>query len=177
MRGTSSRGLPRRKSVRCAPPDEILAAGPLALEVRWDGPWLDSLHLRWRGEGEEPVVTTDMGRAVQAALARYVEGQQADWPELPVRLDKLPPFHGRVLEELRRVLPGETVSYGELAARCGNPKAARAVGQAMNKNPWPLVFPCHRVLAAGGRIGGFGPGEEMKRWLLKVEDAASPCST
>ena len=66
---------------------------------------------------------------------------------------------------------GSTVTYGELAARVGAPKAAQAVGAAMARNPWPIVVPCHRVLAAGGRLGGFSApgGARTKRRLLRME--------
>jgi O-6-methylguanine DNA methyltransferase len=90
-----------------------------------------------------------------------------------VRIDDagLPGFHRRVYEALRRVPPGETLGYGELAARVGSPAAARAVGQAVGKNPFPIVVPCHRVLASGGRAGGFSAhgGVETKRRMLAIE--------
>lgn len=149
--------------------DEVAVGGPVALELHWDGNVLGNMRLRWRAEGEQARVTSEAGKALQAALERYVAGEDVDWPELPVDFEALPKFQRRVLEELRTVPAGETLSYGELAARCGSPKAARAVGQVMAANRWPLVFPCHRVLAAGGRLGGFGPGPEMKRWLLGLE--------
>lgn len=79
-------------------------------------------------------------------------------------------FRRRVLETLYRDVPyGETVSYGELAVMAGRPGAARAVGSTMATNPVPVVVPCHRVLAAGGRIGGYGGGLGMKRALLALE--------
>jgi len=83
----------------------------------------------------------------------------------------LPAFHRRVYEALRRVRPGETVGYGELAALAGSPAAARAVGQAVGKNPVPIVVPCHRVLAAGGKPGGFSAhgGVDTKRTMLAIE--------
>jgi len=80
-------------------------------------------------------------------------------------------FEQRVLAELAKVRFGHTLSYGELARRAGKPGAARAVGGAMAKNPIPLVVPCHRVLAAGGKIGGFGGGLPLKRALLSLENA------
>jgi len=90
-----------------------------------------------------------------------------------VRLDdaRLPDFHRRVYEALRLVRPGETIGYGELAARVGSPGAARAVGQAVGKNPFPIVVPCHRVLASGGRAGGFSAhgGLDTKRRMLAIE--------
>lgn len=149
-------------------PDEVLVAQPLALALFWDGERLAGMRLRWAVEGEAARAATAKGRELQAALERYVAGGRVTWPELSIDMGGLPPFFRAVLTELTRVPAGETLSYGELAARCGRPGAARAVGQAMAKNPWPLVIPCHRVLASGG-IGGFGPGVEMKRWLLRLE--------
>ncbi len=90
-----------------------------------------------------------------------------------VRLDDaaLPAFHRRVYEALRKVRPGETVGYGELAGQVGSPGAARAVGQAVGKNPFPIVVPCHRVLASGGKAGGFSAhgGVDTKRRMLAIE--------
>jgi methylated-DNA-[protein]-cysteine S-methyltransferase len=87
-------------------------------------------------------------------------------------------FRRDVLETLRRDVPwGETVSYGELAQMAGRPKAARAVGHAMATNPLPFVIPCHRVLAAGGKIGGYGSGRnavDLKRALLRREGVVIP---
>jgi len=78
-------------------------------------------------------------------------------------------FQTRVWTALRDVPFGKTVSYGELAAQIGNPKAARAIGGAVGKNPIPIIIPCHRVLAAGGKLGGFTGGTDIKEWLLAIE--------
>jgi methylated-DNA-[protein]-cysteine S-methyltransferase len=78
-----------------------------------------------------------------------------------------------VLEKLRDVPRGETVSYGELAARAGNPKASRAVGSACATNPIPIVVPCHRVLPSTGKLGNYAGGPERKRTLLTLEGASS----
>jgi methylated-DNA-[protein]-cysteine S-methyltransferase len=78
-------------------------------------------------------------------------------------------FERRVREAMLRIPYGATASYGELAAAIGSPGAARAVGTACARNPLPIIVPCHRVVAAGGRIGGFLGGIEMKRWLLDFE--------
>jgi len=85
-------------------------------------------------------------------------------------------FPRRVYEVLHREVSfGETVSYGELAEMAGRPGAARAVGNAMSRNPVPIVVPCHRVVAAGGRIGGYGPsGISTKRFLLALEGVELP---
>jgi methylated-DNA-[protein]-cysteine S-methyltransferase len=76
-----------------------------------------------------------------------------------------------------RVGPGQTVSYGELAKLCGNPKAARAVGQAMRSNPFTIVVPCHRVINASGGMGNYSSGVDKKQWLLKHEGRDFSTST
>ena len=76
-----------------------------------------------------------------------------------------------MLHELARVPYGVTTTYGTLAARAGNPKAARAVGTVMNRNPIPIVLPCHRVVGANGRLTGYAGGLERKEQLLRLEGA------
>ena len=97
---------------------------------------------------------------------------------VPLDLDGVDGFRRTVLETLvREVGWGETVSYGELAEMAGRPRAARAVGTAMASNPLPFVIPCHRVVAAGGRIGGYGGGRNavaLKRSLLAREGVTFP---
>ena len=88
---------------------------------------------------------------------------------VPIDLSGMPPFRRKVLTEARRIPYGRTVTYAELARRAGSPRAARAVGQAMAHNPVALVVPCHRVVAAGGGLGGFGGGLALKRRLLALE--------
>lgn len=78
-------------------------------------------------------------------------------------------FQQRVWGALQQIPFGETITYGELAARIGNPAAGRAVGAANGRNPIPIVIPCHRVIGAGGKLTGFGGGLEMKAWLLAHE--------
>jgi methylated-DNA-[protein]-cysteine S-methyltransferase len=102
------------------------------------------------------------------ALEKYFAGGPVSFADLPLDLQGSP-FHLQVWRELRKVPPGETVSYQELARRLGKPKAARAVGQACGANPIPLIVPCHRVIAANGKLGGFSAGLERKRWLLEHE--------
>ena len=83
----------------------------------------------------------------------------------------MPEFNRRVLEELARVEYGETTTYGALAARSGSPHAARAVGTVMNRNPVPIVLPCHRVIGASGKLVGYGGGLDRKVMLLRLEGA------
>jgi len=112
--------------------------------------------------------------AIQDAIDRMVaslRGEADDLVDVPLDLDALPPFRRKVLEVVRTIPAGETLSYGEVALAVGSPGAARAVGQALGRNPFPIVVPCHRVLAAGGRIGGFTAtgGLSVKQQMLAAE--------
>lgn len=80
-------------------------------------------------------------------------------------------FERAVLEEVSRIPRGETRSYGEVAELAGYPRAARAVGNVMHGNPYPIVVPCHRVIRGDGGLGGYGGAEEIKAWLLRFESA------
>ncbi len=100
-------------------------------------------------------------------LREYFAGQRRDF-DLPIELAGTP-FQRDVWQALGTIAYGTTVSYAELAAQVGRPTAFRAVGQANGANPVPIVLPCHRVLATGGKIGGYGGGLPMKRQLLELE--------
>ena len=84
----------------------------------------------------------------------------------------MPAFQQSVLTELARVPYGEVTTYGALAGRIGKPRAARAVGGALNRNPVPIILPCHRVVGASGSLVGYAGGLERKQALLKLEGAA-----
>lgn len=103
-------------------------------------------------------------------LAAYFAGRLKAF-DLALDLSHVTEFTRGVLEELRAVPFGELTTYGALADRVGRPRAARAVGRAVGSNPLPVVVPCHRVVAAGGGLGGFSGGLPMKRWLLAHEGA------
>ena len=103
-------------------------------------------------------------------LDEYFEGHRHRF-ELPLDIDSLADFNRRVLHELARVPYGEVVTYGELAARSARPRAARAVGTVMNRNPLPIVLPCHRVIGSNGKLVGYGGGLERKEALLRLEGA------
>jgi methylated-DNA-[protein]-cysteine S-methyltransferase len=98
-------------------------------------------------------------------------GELRDLSAIVLDMEDLTPFHRRVYEVARAIPPGKTLAYGEIAARIGVPGAARAVGQALGRNPFPIVVPCHRVLAAGGKVGGFSAhgGTATKRRMLAIE--------
>jgi methylated-DNA-[protein]-cysteine S-methyltransferase len=102
-------------------------------------------------EGEPPA---PIRRALDLVV-RLLKGEAPDLSVIPLDMSRVPAFHRRIYESLRQLKPGETLSYGGLAAKAGQAKAARAVGQAMRRNPFPLIVPCHRVLGSGGKLGGY----------------------
>src|ERR1700752_5172944 len=113
---------------------------------------------------------------VQQAVERIVallRGEGSDLATIVLDMDEVPAFHRRVYEVARFIPPGMRLSYGDIARRVGAPGAARAVGQALGRNPFPIIVPCHRVLAAGGKIGGFSAqgGVTTKRRMLAIEGA------
>jgi methylated-DNA-[protein]-cysteine S-methyltransferase len=113
-------------------------------------------------------------RAVQEVIDSVdasLRGVDTDLAAVPLALDRLPRFSRDVYEVVRAIPAGETLSYGEVAEAAGSPGAARAVGQALGRNPFPIVVPCHRVLAAGGRVGGFSAtgGTALKLRMLAAE--------
>lgn len=79
------------------------------------------------------------------------------------------PFTKRVYKAVLKIPLGEVRTYKWVAEQAGNPRAARAVGQALKRNPWPLIIPCHRVIACGGRLGGYSQGIKRKKALLDLE--------
>jgi methylated-DNA-[protein]-cysteine S-methyltransferase len=113
-----------------------------------------------------------VGEAIEGVVA-LLGGEASALEAVALDMDGVPPFERRVYEVARTIPPGTTLSYGEVAARLGAPGAAREVGQALGRNPFAIIVPCHRVLAAGGKIGGFSArgGVATKRRLLTVERA------
>ena len=148
---------------------ETLVAQPLALDLVWEGGLLQSISLGWAKDRAQTRNLSGPASDLRARLARYVRAKPVSWPAPPLAWDTLAPFSRRVLFKLADVPFGRTISYGELAGLAGAPGAARAVGQVMARNPWPLIVPCHRVVGADGRLTGFGPGLAMKEYLLRLE--------
>jgi methylated-DNA-[protein]-cysteine S-methyltransferase len=107
---------------------------------------------------------------VRRELEEYFEQRRTSF-DVDVDISLLAPFHRLVLDELARVPYGEVTTYGRLAARIERPSAARAVGGALNKNPVPIILPCHRVVGASGSLVGYAGGLERKRTLLQLEGA------
>lgn len=112
-------------------------------------------------------------RETAERVRRHLETGREDLSDVPVDLDAMSPFHRAVLEALREVGPGRTLTYGALARRVGNPDASRAVGAAMARNPIPVVVPCHRVVPSNGKMGNYSAtgGVATKRALLALEGA------
>ena len=104
-------------------------------------------------------------------LTAYFEGQRVAFPD-KLDLSGATPFQREVWEKTRLIPYGETRSYSWVAKQIGKPKAARPVGQALAKNPLPIIVPCHRVVAGDGKLGGFSDGVEMKSYLLSLETSA-----
>jgi methylated-DNA-[protein]-cysteine S-methyltransferase len=116
---------------------------------------------------------------VQRALDRItalLRGEQSDLSAIPLDMENVPDFNRRVYEVARTVPPGATITYGEIASRLGDPLGARAVGEAMGRNPFAIVVPCHRVVAANGKMGGFSAngGVATKKRMLIIEGALEP---
>lgn len=120
----------------------------------------------------ESLPSAAVAAAIEAVRALLASGR-GDLSAITLDLDGVPPFHRSVYDVARAIPPGETLTYGEVAARLGDPGAARAVGQALGQNPVAVIVPCHRVLAAGGRTGGFSAngGVETKLRILTIERA------
>jgi methylated-DNA-[protein]-cysteine S-methyltransferase len=107
------------------------------------------------------------------AIVALTEGADTDLTQVPLDTAGISPYNLRLYEAIRAIPPGATRTYGEIAADLGEPGAARAVGRAMGHNPWPIIVPCHRVVAAGGKTGGFSAygGVSTKLRLLAIEQA------
>lgn len=153
--------------------------------IAWRGDAVTGVHLP---EGSAEATRARMARrhdgateglppaAVQRAIERIralLSGTKDDLADIVIDDASLPAFHRRVYGIARAIPPGQTLTYGDVAKRLGEPAAARAVGHALGRNPFPVIVPCHRVLAADGRMHGFSaPGGTItKRRLLAIEGA------
>ena len=109
-------------------------------------------------------------------ILALLSGRTDDLVSVRLDLDRVGDFERRLYAFARAIPPGQTTTYGELAQRMGDPHAAQAVGQAMGKNPWPIVVPCHRVVGSNGKLGGFSApgGVKTKLRILEIEGALKP---
>jgi len=110
-------------------------------------------------------------KRIMKQIEQLLSGKSVDLSTAPLDMTGAPEFHQRVYKLMLKIPPGQTLSYGEVAAQLGKPGAARAVGQAMGRNPFPIIVPCHRVLAANGKLGGFtaNGGVDTKQRMLQIE--------
>jgi len=131
------------------------------------------LRIDFEGRERDPAWRRDdrVLAPVKAQLKAYFAGELAGFD---LRLHPVgTPFQQKVWDGLLRIPYGRTVSYAELAAAIGRPNAPRAVGSANGRNPIPIIIPCHRVIATGGKLGGYGGGLDKKRALLDLEAGAA----
>jgi methylated-DNA-[protein]-cysteine S-methyltransferase len=146
--------------------DEVVTRFRLPFPDRESAEW----QFRGKAEPQEPPPAVS---AVIEQARRYFAGERIDFSPIALDLSGVEPSRRAIYDALRKVGFGETVTYGELAKRAGatEPQAAQEVGIAMARNPVPLIIPCHRVLAAGGKIGGFSApgGAETKQRMLALE--------
>jgi methylated-DNA-[protein]-cysteine S-methyltransferase len=171
-----------------------MAKAKLTRQVRYSHLSTDEVGDVWFSESDQGLWRIEFGRSKEQFLAELASDGVVAKPddkstestrrllreyfagkrhEFPVKIDwsRLEGFTRKALQVCARIPHGKTMSYAEVAARAGSPGGARAVGQAMAKNPFPIIVPCHRVLKSDGSLGGFSGGLHFKRALLELEGA------
>ncbi|WP_417384581.1 methylated-DNA--[protein]-cysteine S-methyltransferase [Gimesia sp.] len=120
------------------------------------------------------IIETNWYPELQERLQDYFQGAQVEFRDVKLKLTKMTPFQARVIHALQQIGYGGQITYGELAEQAGSPRAARAVGTVMASNRIPILIPCHRVIASGGKLGGFSApqGTSLKEHLLMLESRA-----
>lgn len=138
--------------------------------ISWQQPSHDAFVQQMEERFSDRLVVHDPDALAETErqLREYFNGERARF-DLPVDLSSLSEFEQAVLQATARIPFGEVVAYSDLARRVGNPKASRAVGNALNHNPVAIVVPCHRVVRRDGSLGGYGGGVEFKKRLLGIE--------
>jgi len=149
------------------------AAGLVGVQI--PEPAADEARRAFRGRFPEAVEAAAPPK-IEAAIAGVrdlLSGAPADLTGIEIDIARVPEFNAQVYAITRAIPPGETLTYGEIAVRLGDRLLARDVGAALGQNPWPIVVPCHRVTAAGGKLGGFSArgGVNTKVKLLTLEGA------
>jgi|GEM_PF-1468442 methylated-DNA-[protein]-cysteine S-methyltransferase len=151
---------------------EYFANVYFSMNVQWQGQKIQTIEL---GPGKHRPYTgqgaTLYSEKIASAMKLYQNRQKVLWLDPPLDWSLITsPFQKQVLLTLMKNIPfGRTTSYGQLARLSGRAGAARAVGWAMSRNPWPVIVPCHRVLTGKGGIGGFSSGPALKKTLLTLE--------
>lgn len=147
-----------------------------ALKIEATGKGICAIHFQGEkvlSQKELSIPSHPLLRQAVSELDEYFRGSRQGFT-LPLAPQGTP-FQHSVWEALQKIPYGSTCSYGEIAAAIGNPKASRAVGMANNRNPLPIVIPCHRVIGADGRLVGYGGGLDIKRKLLALEQGVDIC--
>lgn len=153
--------------------------------IAWNERGITAIQLPEEGEAQTRArLTARLPEAVEATppeevrhaiddIVSLMDGKRTDLTGIALDYEGVPEFHHRVYEFIRSIPAGKTLTYGDVANILGMPGGAQAVGQAMGRNPFPIVVPCHRVLAAGGKDGGFSArgGVATKRRMLVIEGA------
>lgn len=150
--------------------------GILGLSLPDDDPEA-TRHFIWsRVPGAGESAPTPEVEVVIAEIGRLLAGEPVDLLGARLDLTGVSDFHKRVYDEARRIPPGSTMTYGQIAQRLKAPGTARAIGQALGANPFPIIVPCHRVLGANGAVGGFSApgGVETKLRILNIERRNAP---
>ena len=137
-------------------------------DVTFDEPNEDRYRARLAKRAPEVIRDRDAVAVALEEIDAYFTGELTRFT-VPIDVACVTAFTARVLGATRRIPFGRLLSYGEIASRIGSPGASRAVGGALGRNPVPIIVPCHRVIARGGRIGGFTGGLPTKRALLRIE--------
>ena len=154
----------------------VAASGDRVVASFLPGPKPEALVRRLRERFPDAAEAPEAEVAGAQEMRRWLSGDPAGLASVPVDLSAAPPFAGRVYRALRKVAPGRTLTYKELARRAGSPGAARAVGRAMATNPLAPFVPCHRVVGSDGGLTGFSApgGVTLKARLLATEARANP---
>lgn len=150
------------------------ARGINGVQLPMGSPEKTRVRMRQRFDGiEEATPTSQVSHAIER-ITRLLAGEADDLSDIPLDLDGVPAFHRGVYAIARTIPPGKTMTYGDIAKKLGGVELSREVGQALGRNPCPIVVPCHRVLAAGNKPGGFSAngGVETKLKMLAIEGAA-----
>lgn len=147
--------------------------GIVGVQLPEGSPQATRARLLRRLPGATETTPTGAARRAIDGIVALLDGAPVDLGDIEIDEGAVGPFERRVYAAARAIPPGSTLTYGEIAARIDDAGAARAVGQALGSNPFAIIVPCHRVLAAGGRIGGFsaGGGAATKRRILAIERA------
>jgi O-6-methylguanine DNA methyltransferase len=143
--------------------------------IAWGADGIVGVRLPGRPRIQTQTEPTPEIKAAIAGIQSLLRGESSDLSAIKLDMQGVPMGHRRVYEAARTIPPGATVTYGEIARRLGDPALAREVGQALAKNPFAIVVPCHRVVASNGKLGGFSAagGTRTKQRMLAIEGSAT----